>query len=210
MTTRRSRHDGVRVLREMGLESQDIADRIGLSRATVKAYLREMGISPIRPRPTGYHRRRNAVTLEVQRLRIDNPHLSMVEIAGIVRVSHQRVKQILDKAGLRASRISRPRPVCTLCGKQKTVQQGMTPYNNGQCGACKAAARMVEKTCHSCGKVFLRRDYELKNQAAMRVRKGFPPQKRWFCTRTCLGSVVGKEYGGESLRKARARKRATR
>ena len=206
-SVRKSKHEGVRVLREMGLESQDIADRIGVSRATVKAYLREMGIAPVMPTMVGYKRRRDSVVPEVRQLRLKYPRMSMVKIASIVWVSHQRVKQILDKAGLRASMVPVPRPTCIYCGKEKP--SGSTPYTDNTCGSCKSAGRLVELTCHSCGQPFLRRDYELTNQARLRQRRGLPPQKRWFCTRKCMGSVLGKEHGVENLRNLRTTNKPT-
>ena len=206
-----SRREAVRALHALGRDSQAISEAVGVSRASVKLYLNQMGLAPIR-RSTRGRRLGTPAAYAVRQLRIDNPHMSMVEIANATRISHQRVKQILDKAGLRAGKVisSYPRPSCVDCGVQKPTHAGNAPYPSGMCRTCKASRRLVTLICASCEQPFLRRDYELRAQALLRQRRGFPAQRRWYCTKQCQGSLLGRQYGTRVLQEWHRESRANR
>ena len=121
---------------------------------------------------------------QVLSLRSQNPQLRATEIALQVGVSRERVRQILQKAGLPTSFISGPHR-CGSCGK--TLTYNVRKF--GMCMSCLKASRHSQVyegfICEICGQPFERR------MAEVRVAQKRVLRIRW-CSKACQGKAMGK------------------
>jgi len=117
---------------------------------------------------------------KVWQLRRENPRMKGVEIARIVGVSRERVRQFLGNQNACVPVIK----LCPLCGRK-------TPTNHQKyCSReCWMKSKRVTLTCDVCGENFTLRGSEYR--ASLRVRK----LKMRFCSRKCNGHWLGKNFG---------------
>ena len=116
-----------------------------------------------------------------------NPSLTYAEIARLLGVSRERIRQVAGKGRLQ------PR-VCRTCGKQiKVLRNGVTQaaYRQRYCRDCwnaekeqRRSARDFDFICETCGIRFSR-----KVGIVRRQRKA-GQQIRW-CSRQCHGKWLG-------------------
>jgi predicted RNA-binding Zn-ribbon protein involved in translation (DUF1610 family) len=125
-----------------------------------------------------------------ERLLNVNPSLTYAEIARLLGVSRERIRQI-------AGRRRRHPRVCRVCGRLiKLLQNGVTQTAYGErfCPDCwsvekenRRKAHYVTFTCETCGSDFTRKAGVVRRQqkAGQRVR---------WCSRRCHGKWLGAEY----------------
>ena len=119
--------------------------------------------------------------------RIKFPKMTYVELGKLAGVSKQRVHQILKAEG-----ICYIRPVynCIECNKSLRTQT-----KTGKCLACHNKSRGrgdIELTCMACKITFKRRVAQ-----AYRNRGN----KHSFCSRACMGRILGLYFGSGSINK---------
>lgn len=119
-----------------------------------------------------------------------NPSLSYAEIARLLGVSRERVRQVVGRP--------RRRPVhCRVCGARiKVMQSGVTQtaYRERYCGKCwkvekerRRAEHRLHFTCEVCGKTFSRKAGAVRRQLRLGQRI------RW-CGRRCQGRWLAANY----------------
>ena len=117
---------------------------------------------------------------DVVSLRVNNPHMKGSEIARLVGISRERVRQILNTQGLLVRSVPRVRP-CKVCGKPITHSHAKYYCSR----ACFHRDHQVLLVCSTCGKHFLipTSDYTLR----LRDKK----TNRWYCSKKCQGKWLG-------------------
>ena len=109
----------------------------------------------------------------VERLRTQHPDYSLRNIANVVDISRERVRQILVDAGLPTAK-RKILKYCLNCGRPR--RSHYLKY----CGrACERSYVREVLICASCGKEFLR----LKSQILAANKRGF---KNAYCCRRCF------------------------
>ena len=109
----------------------------------------------------------------------DLPTGALRKTAVVFGVSGERVRQIAARAGMRTvRRVGTPRVLhgCEICGKP--VSRATARY----CADC----REVTLACATCRKPFLR------SRRTVRAR---PEAAAVYCSRACLGRMVGRTFG---------------
>ena len=140
-------------------------------------------------------RKLGEATLEVLRLRRENPCLTGAAIAFRVSRSRQRVAEILALAGETNSHWKQ-HYVCLQCGKviKLNGQKGKGPLFCSR--ACRHAYSQVSLICDQCGKMFQRcasfiLEYAFRQNHPL--RKG-QPRQGFYCSRICYGKWFGQHY----------------
>ena len=120
-----------------------------------------------------------------------NPALTYAEIARLLGVSRERIRQV-------AGRRRRNPRVCKICGQPIHLRRNgvtQTAYSLMYCAHCWIAAKerrrnghQVAFTCETCGKIFSRTAGVVKRME----KRGH--KIRW-CSRQCQGVWLGANHG---------------
>lgn len=129
---------------------------------------------------------------QVKALRNQNPTMRASEIASELRITRQRVGQILIE--LKLPTTFKKEHFCT-CGKEiSSVQK--------YCKSCFSESRRMDLVCFVCKQIFQRliKEYVGRNlnQYASSNPTAYPGGKytgKVFCSRHCFGIYVGKTFG---------------
>lgn len=124
-----------------------------------------------------------------------NPSLTYAEIARLLGVSRERIRQVSGQ------RRRKPR-FCKVCREPIRLHRNgitQTAYNLRYCAECWIEAKgnrkkshLIAFTCETCGETFFRKAGEVKRQQ----RNGY--RVRW-CSRQCHGKWLGANYGYNRL-----------
>ena len=150
---------------------------------------------------------RNAQIVAMAR---QEPVPTLQEIGDKFGISREWVRQILVKHNVTkpdAGPVAKTRP-CKFIGCQNRHttkgarycdEHAYTSYG----GQHSLSAQFRILTCSYCGKQYQRSEYYLKfAMYPHRLRNG--PTQRWtFCSKTCQGKLLGRDFGFAAQRKAR-------
>jgi hypothetical protein len=129
----------------------------------------------------------------VQILRASNPDMLAIDIAKLLDISRERVRQILVASNLPTDPTKykeRTTPyTCIDCGKNVGSRHTRTK----RCKACylKDHAASVVVNCNWCGKS--KTIHKSTYETTMSHKYGY--KGRFFCNRHCLGKHLGTNYG---------------
>ena len=129
----------------------------------------------------------NANTAKVIALKIYNPEIKAIEIAKLVGVSRERVRQILIKYDMptKVSKMHRP---CVRCGED------VKHYVNLFCSSeCRYLNFNIELECEVCKERF----YRLRTRHELNLNRGY---EHVYCSKQCQGHWLGKNYGAHTRR----------
>jgi hypothetical protein len=173
-------------------EVLEIAATVGVSRHWASEILRAANL-------TRRYRRchhQSETTTRVIALREQHPDWLMREVAAEVRVSPERVRQILKAAGVRTQAYRPPQTVERAnegCANRclKPERDNARTYCSVE---CRKAVSWVAVRCSYCGaeKTVLWSHYN-RAMGLTGSRGGY--KGRFFCDRTCSGAYAGKNYG---------------
>lgn len=114
-------------------------------------------------------------------IRRQNPCLTMAKIGEAVKLTRERVRQILNKHHL-PTRVVKHLYICNYCGSTFKGAE----YHRLFCNkSCYNNYHYAELECETCGKTFRRRYSQLRGHNYL----------HHFDTRHCLGVWIGKTYG---------------
>ena len=126
-------------------------------------------------------------TTAVLALTADPAMLHTTEIAARVGVSRERVRQILNHAGVTRFHQDGHSVRCPACGK-RTPRGYRCPLCSARRRDARRAAVYMWLTCEVCGVKFQRR----RTDQAEKLRRGY---KHTFCANQCKGGFMGHTYG---------------
>lgn len=176
--------------------TSEIAERVGISRATANAIYAQLGIKVTRKRRTLNLVPRGTNTAKAIALRKASPCMSLQDIGDKVGLSRERVRQILTRDGLVTKHVVRQTYYCMNCGKPtRNMPRRWRRYivdNEVFCnGTCAKEFHTLTLTCSTCGKVFKRPAGEVINAAQHPLHKG----GLIFCSKVCHGRWLGTHHG---------------
>lgn len=125
--------------------------------------------------------------------RVLSPEATLKQIAAKFGITRERVRQILAKANLptRHRTPGKSYYACNNCGRVFPPHGSRSPniFCSWECFKLyHQANKFATLACDECGKLFKLR----YTQLSARVKHG---QKHFFCSRSCNGRSVGKNYG---------------
>lgn len=136
---------------------------------------------------------RNTYTaLSLRRL---HPEMTLQQIADLVGLTRERIRQILKANGLPTRRLQPNLFPCRICGKSldrfRRWYQVSQPPTRRSIQVCFSCIRAVRDTCVAYCFICLKRvSFYSSAQIRRKVLKD-----RYFCSRKCLGEYLGKRYG---------------
>lgn len=129
----------------------------------------------------------NTNAAKVIALKIYNPEIKATEIAELVGLTRERVRQILNKYGMptKVSKMHRP---CAHCGHD------VNHYVNLFCSAeCRYLNFNIELECEVCKEKF----YRSRTRHEINLRRGY---QHIYCSKQCQGHYLGVTYGAHTRR----------
>ena len=114
---------------------------------------------------------------DVIQTKLHNPHATLRQIGNKHNLSYERVRVILNQAGIRTRRI--PVGRCKACSKP-------VPVRKRYCSPeCRHDYLYVKVVCETCNKSFEKKRFMVMNDR----------HQRDFCSRECFGKYAGSHYG---------------
>ncbi len=116
-------------------------------------------------------------SIEIAKMRHDNPCLTLQQIGNKYGISRERVRQVLAKQGAITKHYhEKILYTCLNCGK-------VTPNKSGICSKkCKTDYNQITLICDNCGKLFNRVKNDIIRASNNENYKGHQ-----FCNNTCFG-----------------------
>jgi hypothetical protein len=115
-------------------------------------------------------------SIEIAKMRHDNPCLTLQQIGNKYGISRERVRQVLAKQGTTTKHyIKRQYSECLNCGKQTTNKLYCTKK-------CRTDYNQITLVCDNCGKSFNRKKSDIIRTSNNENYKGHQ-----FCNSTCTG-----------------------
>jgi hypothetical protein len=121
---------------------------------------------------------------KIIKYRKENPCLTLTVIADKFELSRERIRQIVDRAGVKTRHIRKQTDICPECGEHKSFEAIL-------CWECFKRNHNVTLQCFVCEKVFKR------HQSDVIKRANTTGQVHFFCSKHCFGVWFGKNNIGK-------------
>jgi DNA-directed RNA polymerase subunit M/transcription elongation factor TFIIS len=115
---------------------------------------------------------------EIIDYRLENPETTLQGIADNFKITRERVRQILFKAGVPTKGtkfLDKNAYICPKCGEHKA-------YYSRLCRKCSYAERRILIPCDACGKLISR----VRGDVEQDIKRN--PDVSFYCSRECQGS----------------------